>query len=212
MNETDLIPFVRYIVNEAGIPDDPFSLETDAAIREFIRSAMVQLASMPSYQGAPSILNDTASVTFSARPDGLFCAVIRPPQNFLRPVSVNLEGWVRPVYEFLPAVGTPFLKQYSSVPGIGSGPSSPVAFITPDGQNLIIAHAVKKVGDYNLRYVAIPEIESDGTICIPSLYREALAYTASALYMQSINEYDAAKVAFDTAGSFIQTINNKTVQ
>lgn len=212
MNVNDLIPLIRHIVNEADIPGDPFSAETDAAIRDFIRSAMVQLASMPSYQGASTILNDAASVTFSARPDGLFCAIIRQPKDMLRPVSVNLEGWVRPVYEFLPAVGTPFLQQYSSVPGIGSGPSSPVAFITTDGQDFIVAHAVKKAGDYNLRYIAVPEIATDDTIPVPSLYREALAYTASALYMQSINEYDAAKAAFDTAGSIIQTINNKTAQ
>ena len=211
MNVQDLIPLIRHIVNEADVPDDPFTAETDEAIKDFIRSAMVQLAAMPSYQGTPAILQGEGHVTFSARPDGLFYAVIRIPEDFLRPVSVNMEGWVRPVYEFLPASGTPFLKQYSSVPGIGSGPSSPVAFITTDGDQLVIAHAVKKAGDCNLRYISVPEIGQDNTITVPGVYREALAYTAAALYMQSINEYDAAKAAFDTAGSFIQTINNKTV-
>ena len=211
MNVNDLIPLIRHIINEAAVPDDPFTAETDEAIKDFIRSAMVQLAAMPSYQGTPTILQGEEHVTFSARPDGLFYAVIRIPENFLRPVSVNMEGWVRPVYEFLLASGTQFLQQYSSVPGIGAGPSSPVAFITTDGEQLVVAHAVKKAGDCNLRYIAVPEIGADGTITIPGAYREALAYTAAALYMQSINEYDAAKAALDTAGSFIQTINNKTV-
>ena len=211
MNVQDLIPLIRHIVNESAVPKDPFTAETDEAIKDFIRSAMVQLAAMPSYQGTPATLQGVGHVTFSARPDGLFYAVIRIPENFLRPVSVNMEGWVRPVYEFLPASGTQFLQQYSSVPGIGAGPSSPVAFITTDGEQLVVAHAVKKTGDCNLRYIAVPEIGVDGTITIPGAYREALAYTAAALYMQSINEYDAAKAAFDTAGSFIQTINNKTV-
>ena len=211
MNVQDLIPLIRHIVNEAAVPDDPFTEETDEAIKDFIRSAMVQLAAMPSYQGTPATLQGEGHVTFSARPDGLFYAVIRIPENFLRPVSGNSEGWVRPVYEFLPAAGTQFLQQYSSVPGIGAGPSSPVAFITTDGEQLVVAHAVKKAGDCNLRYIAVPEIGTDNTITIPGAYREALAYTAAALYMQSINEYDAAKTAFDTAGSFIQTINNKTV-
>ena len=211
MNVNDLIPLIRHIINEAAVPDDPFTAETDEAIKDFIRSAMVQLAAMPSYQGTPTILQGEEHVTFSARPDGLFYAVIRIPEDFLRPVSVNMEGWVRPVYEFLPASGTQFLQQYSSVPGIGAGPSSPVAFITTDGEQLVVAHAVKKAGDCNLRYIAVPEIGTDNTITIPGAYREALAYTAAALYMQSINEYDAAKAAFDTAGSFIQTINNKTV-
>lgn len=211
MNVQDLIPLIRHIINEAAVLEDPFTAETDEAIKDFIRSAMVQLAAMPSYQGTPTTLQGEGHVTFSARPDGLFYAVIRIPEDFLRPVSVNMEGWVRPVYEFLPASGTPFLQQYSSVPGIGSGPSSPAAFITTDGDQLVIAHAVKKAGDCNLRYIAVPEIGIDDTITVPGAYREALAYTAAALYMQSINEYDAAKAAFDTAGSFIQTINNKTV-
>ena len=211
MNVQDLIPLIRHIVNEASVPDDPFTAETDEAIKDFIRSAMVQLAAMPSYQGTPTILQGQEHVIFSARPDGLYYAVIRIPEDFLRPVSVNMEGWVRPVYEFLPASGTPFLQQYSSVPGIGAGPSSPVAFITTDGEKLVVAHAVKKAGDCNLRYISVPEIGPDDAITVPGVYREVLAYTAAALYMQSINEYDAAKAAFDTAGSFIQTIKNKTV-
>ena len=212
MKTTDLIPFIRHIINELSIAGDPFSNETDQAIESFIRAAMTQLASMPAYQGASSVLSDTSHVTFSPRPDGLFCAIINPGEDFLRPVSVNLEGWVRPVYHFLPAMGSQFLKEYSSAPGIGSGPNSPSAFITRDAQQLIIAHAVTKQGDYNLRYIAIPEIAADKTVPVPSCYREALAYTAAALYMQSINEYDAAKAAFDTAASYIQTINNQTIE
>lgn len=211
MNVNDLIPLIRHIINEAAVPDDPFTDETDEAIKDFIRSAMIQLAAMPSYQGIPTILQGEGHVTFSPRPDGLTYATIRIPEDFLRPVSVNMEGWVRPVYEFLPASGTPFLQQYSSVPGIGAGPSSPIAFITTDGEQLVVAHAVKEAGDCNLRYIAVPKIGPDDTITIPGVYREALAYTAASLYMQSINEFDASKAALDTAGRYIQTINNKTV-
>lgn len=211
MNTADLIPFIRYIINEISVSGDPFSDETDNAIKSFVQAAMTQLAAMPSYQGATSALSDPSQATFSPRPDGLYCAVIKPSEDFLRPVSVNLEGWVRPVYYFLPAMGTQFLKEYSSAPGIGSGPCSPSAFITKDAQQLIVAHAVPEPGEYILRYIAIPKIDTDGNIPVPSSYREALAYTAAALYMQSINEYDSAKAAFDTAASYIQTINNKTI-
>lgn len=212
MKTTDLIPFIRHIINELSVSGDTFSDETDMAIEDFISAAMTQLAAMPAYQGASSVLSDTSHVTFSPRPDGFYCAIIKPSEDFLRPVSVNLEGWVRPVYHFLPAIGSQFLKEYSSAPGIGSGPNSPTAYLTKDGQQLIIAHAVSKPGDYNLRYIAVPQIAVDLTIPVPSCYREALAYTAAALYMQSINEYDAAKAAFDTAASYIQTINNKTFE
>ena len=212
MKTTDLIPFIRHIINELSVSGDTFSDETDKAIEDFIRAAMTQLAAMPAYQGASTLLADTSSVTFSPRPDGLYCAIIKVPEDFLRPVSVNLEGWVRPVYHFLPAIGSQVLREYSSAPGIGSGPNSPSAYITKDAQQIIVAHAVSKPGDYNLRYVAVPQIAADLTIPVPSCYREALAYTAAALYMQSINEYDAAKAAFDTAASYIQTINNKIIE
>ena len=210
MNKADLISFIRQIINEAAIPDDPFANEVDDTILAFVRAAMTQLASMPSYQGETAVLEDSSRVTFSARPDGLFYAVIRPGEDFLRPVSVNLEGWVRPAFEFQPATGSQFLRQYSSAPGIGSGPHSPSAFITTDEQHLVIAHAVTEAKNYALRYIAIPHIDDDGTISIPERYREPLAYTAAGLYMQSINEYDVAKTAFDTAASYIQTINNKS--
>lgn len=210
MNTADLIPFIRHIINEAAIAGDQFSNETDTAIKAFIRAAMTQLAVMPAYQGTPSEITDTSRITFSKRPDGLFYATIKPGSDFLRPVSVNLEGWVRPVLDFQPATGVLFLKQYSSALGIGSGPHSPVAFITKDDQNLIIAHAVKEQKGYSLRYIPVPEIAADGSVPVPECYREALSYTAAALYMQSINELSGAKSAFDTAASYIQTINSKT--
>ena len=212
MKVQDLIPLIRHIINEAAVPEDPFTAETDEAIKDFIRSAMVQLAAMPSYQGTPATLKGVDRVTYSKRPDGLYYAEISIPDNCLRAVSVNMKGWVRPVYEFFPASGTLFLQQYSSVLGIGAGASSPVAFITTGGERLVIAHATKESGNCEFLYIAVPEIGSDGSISIPDVYREALAYTAAALYMQSINEYDAAKAAFDSAGSFIQSINSKVVQ
>lgn len=212
MNTAELIPFIRNIINEASVPGDSVASDFETVILDFIQAAATQLASMPAYQGSTSSLTETANVTFSARPDGMYYAVIKPGDDFLRPVSVILSGWVRPVFQFEPAVGTPFLRQYSSVSGIGSGPDSPVAFVTTDQQALIIAHAIKTPGDYALRYMAVPKIEADGTLPVPAQYREPLAYTAAALYLQSITEYNAAKAAFDVAGSIIQTINSKTNQ
>jgi hypothetical protein len=136
-------------------------------------------------------------------------AVIQPPADFLRPVSLELQGWVSPVFLFPPASGSSFLAQYSSATGIGAGPNSPVAFVSPNSKKFIIAHAVKEAGSYTLTYMPVPEIGEDGSLDTPDRYREALAYTASALYLQSVNEYDAVKTAFDTAASYIQIIGNK---
>ena len=210
MNKTDLIPFIRQIINEASLPDDPFANEVDDTILVFVRAAMKQLASMPSYQATPAVLDNAENVAFCARPDGLQYAVIKPGEDFLRPVSVNLEGWVRPIHDFQPTIGTQFLRQYSSAPGIGSGPNAPAAFFMNEGEPVVFAHAVAEPKGYTLQYIAIPQIKEDGTITVPERYREPLAYTAAGLYMQSINEYDVAKTAFDTAASYIQTINNKS--
>lgn len=211
MNITELIQDVRRIINEVAIENDTFTAEADTAIREFIRAAMVHLAAMPSYQGAPAITTDESKIQYSPRPDGMMYAVIQPPADFLRPVSLELQGWIRPVLVFLPASGTSFLAQYSSAPGIGAGPNSPEAFVTPDANKLIIAHAVKEEGSYILSYMATPSVSGDGSVDVPDRYRDALAYTASALYLQSVNEYDAAKTAFDTAASYIQIIDNKQI-
>lgn len=212
MNTTDLIPFIRHIINQVGVSGDTFSEETDTAIRTFIQAAATQLAAMPAYQGTPSVVTGSEQVEFTKRPDGMFYATIKPGSDFLRPVSVNLEGWVRPVFEFAPATGTNFLRQYSSAPGIGSGPNSPTAFMTTDDQHLVIAHAVSEVKGYELRYMAVPTIADDGTIPVPASYREALAYSTAGLYLQSVQEYDSAKAAFDTASSYIQIINSRTKQ
>ena len=211
MNITDLIQDVRRIINEVAVENDTFTAEADAAIREFVRAAMVHLAAMPSYQGTPTITTDKSNIQFSPRPDGMMYAVIQPPADFLRPVSLKLQGWIRPVTVFLPAHGSSFLSQYSSAPGIGAGPNSPAAFITSDAGSYIIAHSVQAETTYSLSYMAVPSVGADGTVSVPDRYRDALAYTASAFYLQSVNEYDAAKAAFDTAASYIQIIDNKQI-
>lgn len=207
MNVTDLIPQVRIVINEMATVEDTFTAEVDTALRQFLQTAMVQIASMPLYRGTPATLTGDSSVTWQKRPDGLFYATIKCGEDFLRPLSVILAGWVRPAHVFLPVNGRKFLAQYSSAPGIGNGPASPVAFIAKDPDTRIIAHASKTEGTCELRYIPVPRIGTDGTLDVPDIYRDALVYTASGLYLQSVNEYDAAKAAFDTAASLIETIN-----
>lgn len=212
MNINDIITQVRYIINEAVTCPDDFTVETDASIENFIRSAMVQIASSPTYSGTPTALVDKSNVIFSPRPDGLVYAVISPPGDFLRPVSVFLEGWAHPVYTFLSVHSYMFVGQYSSAPGVGNGPAKPAAFLSKDNKASVIAHAVTTEGAYELRYISVPSITEDGTVVMPDKYSECLAYTAAALYLQSVNEYDSAKAAFDTAGAFLQTINIETIE
>lgn len=210
MKTEEIIPRVRVIINEsASTCPDSFTVETDNALEQFILEAMSQIASMPGYDGQIAVQNNSESISFATRPDGLKYASIKANEDALRTISVWLEGWSYPVYEFLPASGTKFLAQYSSVPGIGSGKNAPVVFTTNDRDAKIIAHAVQKEGNYEVRYISKPQPDENGNILFPVKYSEALAYTAAGLYLQSIREYDSAKTAFDTSGSIIQTINLK---
>lgn len=209
MTTADLIPLVRTVINQMATAGDTFSDEVDAALTQFLQSAMVQIASMPFYRGTPSVMSASDAVTWQQRPDGLYYATIKCGDDFLRPLNVTLGDWVRPAHIFFPVTHSRFLAQYSSAPGVGNGPKSPVAFIASDPDKRIIAHASKASGTYSLRYIPVPKIAEDGTLGVPDVYRDALAYTAAGLYLQSVNEYDAAKAAFDTAGSYIQNINIK---
>lgn len=208
MNVTDLIPFIRTIINEAATEKDSFSEEVDEALLKFLNAAMSQIASMSSYVGPSVIMSDESAVTWEKRPDGLFMATIKCTSDFLRAVSVRLEDWVRPVFRFLPVDTSLFLAQYSSAAGIGNGPKDPVAFIVKDPDARIITHASRVEGSYVLRYIPVPKIKEDGTLDFPGIYRNALAYVTAGLYQQSVNEYDAAKASFDTAASYIQIIDN----
>lgn len=207
MNVIDLIHQVRTVINEATVVQDVFTVEVDDSIRQFLKTAMVQLASMPLYRGTLATLSGTDSVTWQKRPDGLYYATIKCGEDFLRPVSLTVTGWVRPVHEFLAVTDNSFLAQYSSAPGIGNGPKSPVAFIAKDPDTRIIAHASTIPGAVSFRYVPVPMIADDDTLEVPDIYRDTLAYMAAGLYLQSINEYDAAKSSFDTAAALIENIN-----
>lgn len=213
MNVTDIIANVRIIINEAlPAETDDFTRETDEAIRFFIRAAMAQIASSPTYRDTPVKLTDAGNVAFEERPDGYLYAVISPPADFLRPVSVFLEGWVHPVYTFHSIHSELFRSQYTSAPGVANGPNLPVAFLTKDNYNAVIAHSVTKAGTYELRYIPVPVLAADGTMSMPDVYKESLSYTAAALYLQSVNEFDSAKAAFDTAGAYLQTVNIENIE
>lgn len=212
MNVSDIISFVRLIINETTSGTDTFTEETDAALKEFIMAAMKQIALMPGVQIQKSTLPEDAEVVFSQRPDGLYFAIISAPDDFLAPLSIRLGEWKKTLYNFLSVTNDLYHAQYSSVKGVGNGPSMPVAFISTEQNTVIIAHASSKADDEcDFRYIAIPTVDDSGEIQnFPAdRYRECLAYTAAGLYLQSVNEYDAAKTAFDTAGACLQPINKE---
>lgn len=206
MQIAEIVTQVRNIINEMATQGDSFSQETDEAIKAFVSTAARQVASLPGYVADPKVISEGETTNFLTRPDGLYFLRLSLPDDCLRPISLNIVGWVTPVYVFHPVTDRRFLAQYSSAPGIGNGPSSPIAFITADNGTYILAHAVKERSDYTLRYMAVPAIAADGTIGMPDKYTDALAYTTAGLYMQSVDDFTKAKTAFDTAAACMQHI------
>ena len=212
METSQLIPFIRQIINETATVADEFTAETDAALADFILAAMKQLVLMPNYQSTPvTMAQEEGIVSFHQRPDGMYYAAITAPTDFLAPSSIRLEGWVKPVYVFLPVTNSLYQAQFSSAKGVGNGPHLPVAFLVSQQDTVVVAHSVSQPGTCEFRYIPIPSINEEGTIqnFQTEKYREALAYTAAALYLQSINDYSGAKAAFDTAGAYIQNTNKE---
>lgn len=208
MKTADIVSKVRNIINEMATEGDSFSQETDTSILKFIETAAKQVALLPGYKGDPTALNGNSDTGFHERPDGKFYLRLPMPADCLRVVSLSVTGWVTPVYTFHPVTDPRFLAQYSSAPGIGNGPYAPIAFITSDGGEQIIAHAVDQKSEYELRYIAAPAVNTDGTMDMPDKYMDVLAYTTAGLYLQSTDDYSKAKAAFDTAGALLQNMGD----
>lgn len=212
MKVEDIVSQVRNIINELATEGDSFSEETDESIKGFIKTAARQIASLPKYIAEPVSKVGEDAKSFLSRPDGLLYLRLDMPQDCLRIVSLNIEGWGTPVYEFHPVTDNRFLAQYSSAPGIGNGPSSPIAFISNDNGAYIIAHASLQTAKYTVKYISAPSINADGTIGMPEKYADVLAYTTAGLYLQSSDDYNKAKSAFDTAGALLQNMGVSSLQ
>ena len=65
---------------------------------------------------------------------------------------------------------------------------------------------------YTVKYISAPSINADGTIGMPEKYADVLAYTTAGLYLQSSDDYNKAKAAFDTAGALLQNMGVSSLQ
>lgn len=203
----ELLPSLRHVINESDCEKGSFTEETDTALIDFIRMAATQLT-ITADLTLPHILSgENVKATWKSRPDGLHIAVIPVPDNFLKMVSLYIDSWRYPVTELLPVNNSFYWSQYTSAPGVANGPARPVAFRSDDPEKCIIAHATREANKtIELKYKIIPgkdEAEID------TRYSEALIYLAAWLYLQSIENFDGANAAHETAVSFINIINNK---
>lgn len=118
----DILKTLRTIINESATEEDSFTIETDEALKEFIRLALLALMNDEGVMAEASEMTDSSSISFEKRPDGLFFAYIKIPADYIRLVSVNLTGWRYPVTMLYPDNSPLYSAQYSSAPGVGNGP------------------------------------------------------------------------------------------
>jgi hypothetical protein len=209
MDSKTIIALVRTLINDAACEDDTFTEETDAALQDFLSLALQLLARKPGVEATPADQTEDSKVVFSQRPDGLWAAEIRMPDNLLRFVSVWLEGWSYPVARLFPDNSPAFMAQYTTAKGVANGPYNPMAFVGGDRNRIITAHAVKTQGTYRLRYIPTLTLAEDGTIPLPEKYASSLAYYTAALYHESVGERQLSEDEMTIAGAMFEAKEGK---
>lgn len=211
-----LILRVREIINEVATEGDDFSEMIDEALLSFVQMAapMLIIEVSPIYLFSETV-NYLKSDTryFFTRPDGMTAIKLPVPEDFCRFISFHAESFPTPANIVYSDMNPLFKNQYSPVPGIGAGPSSPFVFLSSELDNEgilkshIIAHAVKQPESFRFSYVKTPEI-SEEQVNMDIRLQDALAYYTASLYLQSIGDLNGSKSAFDAAGALVQHLNN----
>ena len=214
----ELIRLIRTAINEISTQNDTFSEWVDAALVDFIRlAAPLLVMEVPAaYQTIENKMYiKSTDNCFFKRPDGMYGIKIALPDNFCRFTSMRSASWAYPVTHILPDTDPSFQIQYSTVPGIGTGSSSPLVFLSSELdegilKQSIIAHAIKETEDFILAFVPKPEV-SETEVKLDVRLQEALALYAAALYLQSIGDAGGSKAAYDAALNLVKNLNNMSL-
>lgn len=209
MTADDIITRVRTIINDAAVEADEFTAETDAALRQFMLSALQLVGQQHGVEAMPKAVSSEDAAFFAQRPDGLYYVSIPLPSGFLRFVSIYLNGWPHPVTHLLPEGSPVFLAQYTKSAGVANGPNNPVAFIGEDAQRLITAHAVSGPLGYSLRFVPVLSVSPNGEINLPDRYAAALAYYTASLYHLSVEQAELSRSESAVASSLITRLQSE---
>lgn len=213
---SSLLSSIRHALNEASATGDDFSATVDEALLEFVRmAAPVVVMRVPAvYQVADTVrYGADRAECFFTRPDGQTAIRMEAPADFCRFLALQATSWPAPVFDVLAASHPSYRAQYSSVPGIGAGPNTPVAYLsdTPDADGephaCIEAHAMSKAESFTLCYVRTPEVTVE-QVRMDARLQSALAWTAAGLYLQTIGDAAGSKSAHDTAMEIIDNLNN----
>lgn len=211
----NLLSLVRNAVNEMSTTGDDFSTMVDDALISFVSTAAPMLA-----MEVPAVYQQTVSVShfsvdkdnYYTRPDGRTVARVPVPENFCRFISFFAEGWSSPVGIIHSQNSPLYASQLSSSPGVGSGSASPSVFLVEkfeDGvlSSFIEGHSLASPSAFTLSYTPVPQV-NETQIDMDARLSGALAYYTASLYLQSINDVNGSKNAFDVARELIVKLNS----
>lgn len=213
-----LLLLVRNIVNELSTTGDDFSTMIDDALISFVSAAAPLLAvEVPSvYQQTKSISHTSSeNDCFYTRPDGRTVARVPVPEDFCRFISFFADGWSTPVGTLRSQASPLYASQLSSSPGVGSGSASPSVFLVEkfeDGilSSFIEGHSLPSPSAFTLSYTPVPQA-NETQVDLDARLSGALAYYTASLYLQSINDVNGSKAAFDMAQNLIVKLNSITI-
>lgn len=212
----NVIQLVRQAINEFATEGDELSTEVTSSILDFIRIAapVIVMDVSVAYHICKTVAFDkSVSANYFQRPDGMTAIKIPLPQDFCRFVSVKADTWLYPATILFSDGNAGFASNYSVIPGIGNGPSSPAVFLTTEvgdsGElsSYIVGHSLASAENFILSYVASPQV-SETEIHMDERLSDALAYYAAGLYLQSISDVNGSKAAYDMYQNIIAKLNN----
>lgn len=214
----NLLSLVRNAVNEMSTTGDDFSAMVDDALVSFVSMAAPILAQevLPVYQQTVSVSHTAAdNDNFYTRPDGRTVARVPVPENFCRFISFLAEGWSSPVGILRSQASPLYASQLSSSPGVGSGSASPSVFLVEkfeDGllSSFIEGHSLPSPSAFTLSYTPVPQV-NETQVDLDARLSGALAYYTASLYLQSINDVNGSKAAFDMAQNLIVKLNSISI-
>ena len=211
----NLLSLVRNAVNEMSTTGDDFSTMVDDALISFVSTAAPMLAMevRAVYQQTVSVSHTAAdNDNFYKRRDGRTVARVPVPENFCRFISFFAEGWSSPVGIIHSQNSPLYASQLSSSPGVGSGSAAPSVFLVEkfeDGilSSFIEGHSLPAPSAFTLSYTPVPQV-NETQIDMDGRLSGALAYYTASLYLQSINDVNGSKNAFDMARELIVKLNS----
>lgn len=215
ITEDDIVRQVRVALDEntqtTMLADDTDTLEMDDIIRSKIPDAVNSVrVSTPAWTLGEESLRLMASAAQDdgddalhaiVKSDGSGMAVL--PDDCLKPVSLMVSGWLRPVTEFITPEHPLYQRQHSRFSGVRGNPSRPVAVLRASATNLVSAEtrpgriveffsAGETEATVSLVYAARCDGPSDGGYDIEDgLVRQVIMKTAAltaATYGEAKNE------------------------